>query len=55
MRVEYRHETLALGKRCPVCGRGRLYYIEPGIEVQLDGHALLSAVWHASLSAFRSR
>ena len=49
------HETLAVGERCPVCGRGRLYYIEPGIEVQLDGHALLSAVWHASLSAFRSR
>src|SRR4029450_3957775 len=24
--VECRHETLAAGERCPVCGRGRLYH-----------------------------
>ena len=41
------HETLAVGERCPVCGRGRLYRVEPGIEVRLDGHALLSAVRYA--------
>ena len=46
-RVECRHETLAAGERCPVCGRGRLYRVEPGIEVRLDGHALLSAVRYA--------
>jgi transposase len=43
-RVECRHETLAVGKRCPVCGRGRLYRIAPGVDLRLDGHALLSAV-----------
>src|SRR5262249_48170428 len=26
-RVECRHEELAAGERCPVCGRGRLYRI----------------------------
>jgi hypothetical protein len=45
--MECRHETLAAGERCPVCGRGRLYRVEPGIEVRLDGHALLSAVRYA--------
>ena len=38
------HETLAIGERCPVCGRGRLYRIEPGVEMRLDGHALLTAI-----------
>jgi transposase len=38
------HETLAVGERCPVCGRGRLYRVEPGVAMRLDGHALLSAV-----------
>jgi rRNA maturation protein Nop10 len=42
--VVCRHETLAIGERCPVCGRGRLYRVAPGVEVRLDGHALLSAV-----------
>jgi transposase len=50
--VVCRHETLAVGERCPVCGRGRLYRVEPGIEVRLDGHALLSAVCYA-LEKFR--
>src|SRR5262245_33384167 len=45
--VVCRHETLAVGERCPVCGRGRLYRIEPGVEVRLNGHALLSAVRYA--------
>jgi len=42
--VECRHETLAVGERCPVCGRGRLYRVAPGVDIRLDGHALLSAV-----------
>src|SRR5215510_7949573 len=50
--VVCQHETLAVGERCPVCGRGRLYRVEPGIEVRLDGHALLSAVCYA-LEKFR--
>jgi hypothetical protein len=33
-----------VGERCPACGRGRLYRFPPGIEIRLDGNALLSAV-----------
>src|SRR5499426_3406538 len=42
--VECRHEELAVGERCPACGRGRLYRLPPGIEMRLDGDALVSAV-----------
>jgi len=42
--VECRHEELAVGERCPACGRGTLYRLPPGVEMRLDGHALLSAV-----------
>jgi hypothetical protein len=42
--VACRHEELAAGERCPACGRGRLYRLPPGIEMRLDGNALLSAV-----------
>jgi hypothetical protein len=42
--VECRHEELAVGERCPACGRGRLYRLLPGVEMRLDGNALLSAV-----------
>jgi transposase len=44
VRVECRHEELAIGERCPVCGQGRLYRMEPGVEIRIDGNALLSAV-----------
>jgi transposase len=43
-RVECRPEELAVGERCPACGRGRLYRLPPGVEMRLDGKALLSAV-----------
>jgi hypothetical protein len=43
-RVECRHEELAIGQRCPVCGQGTLYELPPGVEIRLDGHALLSAI-----------
>jgi transposase len=43
-RVECRHEELVVGERCPACGRGRLYRLPPGVELRLDGQALLSAV-----------
>jgi transposase len=33
-----------VGERCPVCGRGSLYRLPPGVEMRLDGNALLSAV-----------
>jgi len=46
------HETLAIGERCPVCGRGRLYRVAPGVAIRLDGHALLSAVRYV-LEKFR--
>src|SRR4030095_12492202 len=42
--VECRHEELAVGERCPTCGRGSLYRLPPGVEMRLDGNALLSAV-----------
>ena len=43
-RVECRHEALAVGQRCPVCGQGRLYALPPGVEIRIDGNALLSAI-----------
>jgi transposase len=43
-RVECRHEALAVGQRCPVCGQGTLYALPPGVEIRIDGHALLSAI-----------
>ena len=42
--VECRHAELAVGERCPACGRGTLYQLPPGVEMRLDGNALLSAV-----------
>src|SRR5712691_11021814 len=39
-----RHEELAVGQRCPVCGQGRLYALPPGVEIRIDGNALLSAI-----------
>jgi transposase len=42
--VECRHEELAVGERCPACGRGTLYRLPPGVEMRLDGNALRSAV-----------
>jgi len=43
-RTECRHEELAVGQRCPVCGQGTLYALPPGVEIRIDGHALLSAM-----------
>jgi transposase len=43
-RVECRHEELAVGQRCPVCGQGTLYQWPAGGEIRLDGNALLSAI-----------
>lgn len=43
-RAQCRHEELAVGQRCPVCGQGNLYELPPGVEMRIDGHALLSAV-----------
>ncbi len=38
------HEQLSTGERCPACGRGRLYGLPSGVEIRIDGQALLSAV-----------
>jgi transposase len=46
-RVECRHEELAVGQRCPVCGQGTLYALPPGVEIRIDGQALLSAMHYA--------
>jgi hypothetical protein len=42
--VACHHEELAVGERCPACGRGSLYRLPPGVEMRLDGNALLAAV-----------
>ena len=42
-RVACRHEELAVGQRCPVCGQGTLYALPPGVEIRIDGQALLNA------------
>lgn len=42
--VECRQEEVAVGERCPACGRGSLYRLPPGVAMRLDGNALLSAV-----------
>jgi transposase len=43
-RVACRHEARRVGEVCPVCGQGRLYALPPGVEMRLDGDALLSAI-----------
>jgi hypothetical protein len=43
-RVECRHEELSVGQRCPVCGQGNLYALPAGVEIRIDGNALLSAI-----------
>src|SRR5207244_3462981 len=34
-RIACRHEDLAVGQRCPVCGYGTLYELPPGVETVL--------------------
>jgi transposase len=51
-RVECRHEELAVGQRCPVCGQGNLYALPAGVERRMDGNALLSAM-HYELEKLR--
>ena len=46
-RVECRHEALAAGQRCPVCGQGNFYALPPGSAMRIDGQALLSAMRYA--------
>ena len=43
-RIACRHDELEVGQLCPVCGRGRLYDVPAGVEMRIDGHALLSAI-----------
>jgi hypothetical protein len=43
-RIECRHDALAVGQRCPVCGQSNLYALPVGVEVRIDGNALLSAI-----------
>ena len=50
-RVECRHEELAVGQRCPVCGQGTLYALPAGVEIRIDGHALLSAMHYDARKA----
>jgi hypothetical protein len=43
-RVECRHEDLAPGDRCPLCGHGTLYQLPPSRPIRIGGHAALSAI-----------
>ena len=43
-RVECRHEDLAPGESCPLCGQGTLYQLPPSRPIRIDGHAVLSAI-----------
>jgi hypothetical protein len=36
------HDTLAVGDRCPVCERGRLYRLEPLVRLRFTGQPLVS-------------
>jgi transposase len=51
-RIECRHEELAVGQRCPVCGQGNLYALPAGVEIRIDGNALLNAM-HYELEKLR--
>jgi transposase len=51
-RVECRHAELSVGQRCPVCGQGNLYALPAGVEIRIDGNALLSAM-HYELEKLR--
>ena len=44
--VECHHDALAVGQRCPVCGQGKLYQLPAGVEIRIDGNALLSAMYY---------
>jgi hypothetical protein len=46
-RVACRHDELAVGQRCPVCGQGNLSALPAGVEIRIDGNALLSAIRYA--------
>jgi len=43
-RAQCRHEELAVGQRCPVCGHGTCYERPPGVERRIDRHGRLSAM-----------
>ena len=45
-RVFHEHEELSHGDRCPGCGRGNLYEVEPGSFVNLKGAPPLQATVH---------
>jgi hypothetical protein len=43
-RVVCQYATLQIGERCPVCSRGRLYRVPPGMALRLTGNAVVSAI-----------
>jgi hypothetical protein len=42
--LKCRHQTLAVGVRCPHCGRGTLYPLNDSVTIRIDGNALLTAI-----------
>jgi hypothetical protein len=49
-RVECRHEELAVGQRCPVCGQGTLYALPAGVE--MDQRAYLNRELRFCLTSY---
>ena len=45
-RVTHKHEELSSGDRCPACGKGNLYNVDPGIFVNIKGAPPLTATVH---------
>lgn len=45
-RIVHKHENLMRGERCPACGKGNLYEVDPGIFVHVKGSPPLMATVH---------
>lgn len=45
-RIFHQHEDLSKGERCPACGKGNLYEVDPGIFVHVKGAPPLMATVH---------
>ena len=45
-RVFHEHDELSKGDRCPACGKGNLYNVDPGIFIHIAGAPPLTATVH---------
>lgn len=47
-KVLHSHDSLEHGDRCPGCGKGKVYDIDPGVFIQVQGRSPLGATVHLS-------